>query len=76
MRGYIGQSRFDELEIQIVVTVPPGRSNLAHETVRQAFIQGIIKSDAVSLASEPASLFCSWVHESTNKQNWKVRLQS
>lgn len=64
---------FDMLDIEMVIAVPPGRSTIIHEKVRNAFVQGRIKSDAVSLASEPASMFCSWVHESTKTQDWKVR---
>lgn len=64
--------RFDELKVEIVVAVPPGRSTVVHEEVRQAFVQGFITSNDVSLTSEPASMFCSWVHDHESSQDWKV----
>ena len=63
-------SRFNKLDIEIVVAVPPGRSTLAHEEVRQAFIQGPIDSAQVSLVSEPEAAFRSYVYELADKKHW------
>jgi hypothetical protein len=63
---------FPKLDIEIVVAVPPGRSEIAHEKVTQAFIQDPISSNAASLESEPAALFRNWVYEGENDQNWIV----
>lgn len=65
--------RFDlnELDVEIVVPVPPGRAAIAHDQVRQAFIQGPIQNEQVSLVSEPEALFRCWVHEEKT-HDWKV----
>ncbi|KUJ15479.1 uncharacterized protein LY89DRAFT_783615 [Mollisia scopiformis] len=64
--------KFDQLDLELVVAVPPGRSTIAHEQVLQSFIQGPIKSTTVSLESEPAALFRNWVQEGENDQDWVV----
>jgi hypothetical protein len=59
------------LDIEIVVPVPPGRTAIAHDEVLNAFIQGPITADQVSLVSEPEALFRAWVHDEET-HDWKV----
>jgi len=61
-----------EMEIEVVVAVPPGRSVIAHEEVLQAFVQGPISKKQVSLVSEPEALFRSWIAEGEDSHRWKV----
>jgi hypothetical protein len=64
--------RFDKKDIEIVVTVPPGRSVLAHDQVHEAFIQGPIGKGQVFLVSEPEAMFRSWIHDGADTQDFKV----
>lgn len=64
--------RFDQLDLEIVITVPPGRSTVDHARVRQAFIQKGISSTQVFIESEPAAMFRSWVHKGENDRDWAV----
>lgn len=64
--------RFDKKDIEIVVTVPPGRSVLAHDQVHEAFIQGPIGKGQVFLVSEPEAMFRSWVHSQDDPQHFQV----
>ncbi|TGO24645.1 hypothetical protein BPAE_0098g00350 [Botrytis paeoniae] len=41
----------EDLKIEVIVPVPPGRSTVAHEQVRNALVQGPITSKQVSLVS-------------------------
>jgi hypothetical protein len=61
LRGSHGH--FKKEDIEIAVTVPPGRSVLAHNEVRDGFIQGPIGPGQVSLVSEPEAMFRSWIHD-------------
>ena len=65
--------RDNELDLEVVVTVPPGRSIISHEKVLQAFKQGPIKAGQVSLVSEPEAMFRSWIHDGIDSQDWKVK---
>jgi hypothetical protein len=70
------RGRFAKEDIEIVVTVPPGRSVLAHDQVHKAFMQGPIGPDQVFLVSEPEAMFRSWIQggmESTmDRSDFKV----
>ncbi|TAQ85863.1 hypothetical protein B7494_g5806 [Chlorociboria aeruginascens] len=61
----------DEVDLEIVVPVPPGRSAIEHDLVRRAFIQGPIKSSQVSLVSEPEAMFRSWIQDD-GIVDWKI----
>lgn len=63
---------FDNLDLKVVVAVPPGRETIAHAEVLQAFVQGPITSTDVSLESEPAALFRAWVQENEDEEDWVV----
>ncbi|PMD34669.1 hypothetical protein L207DRAFT_588183 [Hyaloscypha variabilis F] len=63
---------FDKQDIEIVVTVPPGRSVLAHDEVHKAFIQGPIGKGQVFLVSEPEAMFRSWIHDGADSNDFKV----
>lgn len=63
---------FDRLDLEIVITVPPGRSTVDHARVRQAFTQGTITSTQVFLESEPAAMFRSWVNVGKDTRDWVV----
>jgi len=63
---------FDDLDLEIVVTVPPGRSSLDHYLVKNAFCQSGIKSSQIFLVSEPHALFRWWVNRQQDRP-WKVR---
>lgn len=63
---------FSKENIEIVVTVPPGRSVLAHNEVREAFVQNPIAKHQVFLVSEPEAMFRSWVNDYTDPQEFKV----
>lgn len=74
-----GQCRLNDsdernLDLEIVVAVPPGRSVIAHEEVLQGFIQKPILAHQVSLVSEPEAMFRSWVNDGVHTQDWKVIL--
>jgi hypothetical protein len=62
----------EDLDIEIIVPVPPGRTAIAHDEVLKAFIQGPITADKVSLVSEPEALFRAWVHGEETYDDWKV----
>jgi hypothetical protein len=57
---------FAKKDVEIVVTVPPGRSVLAHDIVRDAFVQGPVGKGQVCLVSEPEAMFRSWTYDSAN----------
>ncbi|KAL2068743.1 hypothetical protein VTL71DRAFT_15081 [Oculimacula yallundae] len=63
---------FDRLEIEVVIAVPPGRTTIAHAQVTQAFVQAPLTSISVSLESEPAAMFRSWVEDGKDHQDWVV----
>ena len=66
---------FMELDLEIVVPVPPGRSAIAHDQVLKAFTQRPVSGGQVSLVSEPEALFRIWVHEEKTSE-WQVRSTS
>lgn len=68
--------RFQQLDLELVIAVPPGRSTVDHARVRQAFIQGLITSTAVYVESEPAAMFRSWVHDGQITRDWAVSLST
>jgi hypothetical protein len=83
IKGYDGlysltgsHGHFKKEDIEIVVTVPPGRSVLASDEVRDGFIQGPIGPGQVSLVSEPEAMFRSWVHDAAEKSpdDFKVNI--
>ncbi|CZS89770.1 uncharacterized protein RAG0_01038 [Rhynchosporium agropyri] len=61
---------FDRLEKIVVIAVPPGRTTIAHAQVTQAFVQAPLTSTSVSLESEPAAMFRSWVENRKDDQDW------
>lgn len=63
---------FAKEQIEIVVTVPPGRSVLPHDEVHEAFLQEPIGKGQVFLVSEPEAMFRSWVHDGANSQDFVV----
>ncbi|KAL5321288.1 hypothetical protein ACEPPN_012103 [Leptodophora sp. 'Broadleaf-Isolate-01'] len=63
---------FDRLDIEVVIAVPPGRTNIAHSQVLEAFIQPPLTSASVSLESEPAAMFRSWIEAGQDTQDWVV----
>ncbi|KAH9212900.1 hypothetical protein DL95DRAFT_507873 [Leptodontidium sp. 2 PMI_412] len=63
---------FDRLDTEVVIAVPPGRTNIAHSQVLEAFIQPPLTSASVSLESEPAAMFRSWVEAGQDTQDWVV----
>lgn len=64
--------RFQQLDLELVIAVPPGRSAVDHARVRQAFIQGPIMSTSVYIESEPAAMFRSWVYDGQITRDWAV----
>ncbi|KAH8756517.1 hypothetical protein BGZ57DRAFT_772360 [Hyaloscypha finlandica] len=62
---------FDKKDVEIVVTVPPGRSVLAHDQVHEAFIQEPIGKGQVFLVSEPEAMFRSWIQGGADPQDFK-----
>jgi len=60
---------FDKKDIEIVVTIPPGRSVLAHDQVHEAFMQEPIGKGQVFLVSEPEAMFRSWIHDRADKKD-------
>ncbi|KAF7908834.1 hypothetical protein EAE99_011704 [Botrytis elliptica] len=64
----------EDLKIEVIVPVPPGRSTIAHEQVRNALVQGPITSNQVFLVSEPECSFGWWCHMEAEKgqHEWKV----
>lgn len=64
----------EDLKIEVIVPVPPGRSTIAHEMVRNALVQGPITSEQVFLVSEPECSFGWWCHIEAEKgqHEWKV----
>lgn len=64
--------RFDQLDLEIVITVPPGRSTVDHDRVRRAFMQKGVTSTQVFMESEPAAMFRSWVDKGENDRDWAV----
>lgn len=62
---------FDKKDVEIVVTVPPGRSVLAHDQVHEAFIQEPIGKGQVFLVSEPEAMFRSWIQSGADPQDFK-----
>lgn len=70
LQGYY--NKFHPRDLEIVVTVPPGRSVIAHEQVPEAFVQGPIGAHQVFLVSEPEAMFRSWVHDGAHPDDFKV----
>lgn len=64
--------RLDQLDIELVITVPPGRSTVDHARVRQAFIYGPIKHTSIYVESEPAAMFRHWVHDGSVTRDWAI----
>ncbi|KAE9366137.1 hypothetical protein N431DRAFT_430296 [Stipitochalara longipes BDJ] len=64
--------RFDMKDIEIAVTVPPGRSVLAHDQVHEAFMLNPIGRGQVFLVSEPEAMFRSWLHDGANPNEFKI----
>ncbi|KAJ5035441.1 uncharacterized protein L3040_007909 [Drepanopeziza brunnea f. sp. 'multigermtubi'] len=64
-------ANFDRFDIEVVVAVPPGRTTIAHAEVLRAFIQSPLTCTSVSLESEPAAMFRSWL-EGENPEDWEV----
>ncbi|KAK6596350.1 Chaperone protein DnaK [Botrytis cinerea] len=64
----------EDLKIEVIVPVPPGRSTIAHEMVRNALVQGPITSEQVFLVSEPECSFGWWCHIEAEKgqHEWKI----
>jgi hypothetical protein len=66
---------FEKESLEIVVTVPPGRSVLAHDQVRDAFVQGPVGHGQIFLVSEPEAMFRSWIHDGAdaNPKDFKAQ---
>ena len=65
--------KFRPQDLEIIVTVPPGRSVIAHEQVPEAFAQVPIGTQQVFLVSEPEAMFRSWVHDGAHADDFQVR---
>jgi hypothetical protein len=63
---------FHQLDLELVITVPPGRSTIDHDRVLRAFAQRSIPLSAIFLESEPAAMFRSWVYSGESTKQWKV----
>ncbi|KAI9046587.1 hypothetical protein LZ554_009331 [Drepanopeziza brunnea f. sp. 'monogermtubi'] len=63
-------ANFDRFDIEVVVAVPPGRTTIAHAEVLRAFIRSPLTCTSVSLESEPAAMFRSWL-EGENPEDWE-----
>jgi hypothetical protein len=66
-----GEEDYRNMDLEIVVAVPPGRSPEMHEQVRRAFAQRGVERKQVTLVSEPECTFRSWVHAGRDLVNWK-----
>jgi hypothetical protein len=72
LKGSSDYGSFMKKQIEIVVTVPPGRDVLAHDEVREAFVQEPVGPGQVFLVSEPEAMFRSYIHDGADIRDFKV----
>lgn len=69
---------FDSFKVELVLAVPPGRSENDYQAMRKAFARSPFSKPNIFMVSEPEAVFRSWVATGQTclggTPHWKVRI--